>query len=75
MHDHDDQHSRLPPDGTPAAGSHMAGQHDSTPVVACPFCHSTATELLSPFGGQLSTAQYHCRACHSYFDYIKQEPE
>jgi hypothetical protein len=41
---------------------------DSPP---CPFCHGTETELISPFGGQLSVAQYWCRRCRTGFDYVK----
>lgn len=44
-------------------------------VVTCPFCRSTDTEPLSLFGSQLSTTQHYCRACHTPFEYIKQEPE
>ena len=56
------------------------GQHNqsadgmATPV-ACPFCRSTDTELLSLFGSQLSTTQYYCRACHTPFEYMKQNPQ
>jgi hypothetical protein len=38
------------------------------PDVVCPFCSSREVELISPFGGQLSTDQYYCRACRSYFE-------
>lgn len=44
-------------------------------AVACPFCRSTETELLSLFGSQLSTTQYYCRACHTPFEYMKQNPQ
>lgn len=51
--------------------------HDGMPPesVVCPFCHSTDTELLSLFGAQLSTVQYYCRACHTPFEYLKQDDE
>lgn len=39
--------------------------------VECPFCDTRDTELLSPFGGQLSVAQYWCRKCRTGFDYMK----
>ena len=39
----------------------------------CPFCDQTETELISPFGGQLSVAQYWCRRCRTGFDYLKWE--
>jgi len=38
---------------------------------ACPFCEGRETELLNPFGGQLSVAQYWCRRCRTAFEYIK----
>lgn len=41
--------------------------------VACPFCGLEDTQLLSPFGGQLSVAQYWCRQCRTGFDYMKWE--
>lgn len=41
----------------------------------CPFCEGRETHLLSPFGGQLSVAQYWCRACRTGFEYIKWEEE
>lgn len=42
--------------------------------ITCPFCGSADTEPMSLFGSQLSTAQYYCRACHTPFERIKQEP-
>jgi hypothetical protein len=37
----------------------------------CPFCDGTDTELVNPFGGQLSVAQYWCRRCRTAFEFIK----
>ncbi|HYJ79742.1 MAG TPA: hypothetical protein VEW03_09090 [Longimicrobiaceae bacterium] len=37
----------------------------------CPFCGGSDTRLLSPFGGQLSVAQYWCDRCRTGFEYIK----
>lgn len=37
----------------------------------CPFCGGRETELVSPFGGQLSVAQYWCRGCRTGFEQIK----
>ena len=37
----------------------------------CPFCEGTDTELVNPFGGQLSVAQYWCRRCRTAFEFIK----
>ncbi|CAN5743005.1 hypothetical protein BH23GEM6_BH23GEM6_07660 [soil metagenome] len=39
--------------------------------VECPFCSEQDTELVTPFGGQLSVAQYWCRKCRTGFDYLK----
>lgn len=47
-------------------------QPDETPPVICPYCGSGETEFFSLFGGQLLTAQYYCRACHTPFEQIKQ---
>lgn len=41
--------------------------------VACPYCDSPQTELISLFGQQLLTVQYYCRACHTPFDRVKGE--
>jgi hypothetical protein len=37
----------------------------------CPFCDGVDTELVNPFGGQLSVAQYWCRHCRTAFEFIK----
>ena len=37
----------------------------------CPFCDGVDTELVNPFGGQLSVAQYWCRPCRTAFEFIK----
>ena len=51
--------------------------HDSfSPLPAaapCPFCDGKETELINPFGGQLSVAQYWCRGCRTGFDFMKWE--
>ncbi|MGI9189377.1 MAG: hypothetical protein ACR2F9_04450 [Longimicrobiaceae bacterium] len=41
---------------------------DSPP---CPFCDASESELVSPFGGALSVAQYWCRRCRTGFEYLK----
>ena len=38
---------------------------------ACPFCDAAAVELVSPWGGQIITAQWRCRDCRSYFEAIR----
>ncbi len=39
--------------------------------VACPFCSSVDTELISLFGMQMMTSQYYCRQCHTVFEAVK----
>lgn len=39
--------------------------------IACPYCGSLDTELISLFGQQLLTVQYYCRACRTPFDRLK----
>jgi hypothetical protein len=53
--------------------SDSAHQGEDGDSAICPFCGSRETELLSPFGSQLSTAQYLCRACRSPFERIRQD--
>ena len=51
-------------------------EYDALPASPlCPFCERAETELVSPFGGQLSVAQYWCRRCRTGFDYLKGGPE
>jgi 3-hydroxybutyryl-CoA dehydrogenase len=38
---------------------------------SCPFCEQRNTELMSPFGSQLSVATYWCNACRSPFEVMK----
>jgi len=41
--------------------------------VVCPYCASHDTELFSLFGQQLLTVQYYCNACHTPFEYVKDD--
>ena len=41
--------------------------------VTCPYCASVDTEFFSLFGQQLLTMQYYCNACHTPFEYVKDE--
>lgn len=41
------------------------------PVIACPRCHSPASERLSEFGSTPCKALYRCTACLEPFDYFK----
>lgn len=56
--------------GPDRAGGPAGTLRDGAP---CPFCDLDDTRLLSPFGGQLSVAQYWCRRCRTGFDYMKWE--
>jgi ring-1,2-phenylacetyl-CoA epoxidase subunit PaaD len=38
---------------------------------ACPFCGSTHTRLVSPFGPTLCRAFYHCQSCQQSFEQFK----
>lgn len=42
------------------------------PAVACPQCHSEATEELSRFAATPCKALYRCRACREPFEYFKE---
>jgi len=39
--------------------------------VACAFCGSTGTELLSLFGQNLLSSQYYCNNCHTVFEAVR----
>ncbi len=41
----------------------------ATPM--CPFCDRNETELMNPFGSQLSVATYWCNRCRSPFEIMK----
>ena len=43
----------------------------SSKPVACPRCHSTATECVSEFGSTPCKALHRCRACLEPFEYFK----
>lgn len=42
-----------------------ATAYDLPVHASCPFCECDRTELLSPFGPQLSVATYWCYDCHT----------
>jgi ring-1,2-phenylacetyl-CoA epoxidase subunit PaaD len=47
-------------------------QRSHTPeFVACPFCKSTNTEVISFFGSTPCKAAYRCKECLEPFDYFK----
>lgn len=41
--------------------------------IACPYCCSTDTEIMSLFGQQLLTLQFYCNACHTPFECVKDD--
>jgi hypothetical protein len=41
--------------------------------VSCPFCDSREVECISQWAGQMITAQMRCRACHTYFEAVRDE--
>ena len=40
---------------------------------ACPFCEARDVERVGQWGGQIITSQWHCRACGSYFEALREE--
>ncbi|MQT44616.1 phenylacetate-CoA oxygenase subunit PaaJ, partial [Pseudomonas sp. FSL R10-0765] len=56
-----------PPQGS-ASKRTLLGE---SPVIACPHCASTHTEVLSEFGSTACKALYRCRDCLEPFDYFK----
>jgi hypothetical protein len=43
---------------------------------ACPHCgRSDQVTLVSAFGGQIITAQWHCGACRTYFEALREQFE
>jgi len=44
---------------------------DDDPVVECPRCDSSNTEMISRFGSTSCKAQYRCAECLEPFDYFK----
>jgi hypothetical protein len=42
--------------------------------LACPFCGSGESELISQFGSQLLLSQHRCRQCRSYFEALGDSP-
>ena len=57
--------------GAQDRGSLSRGSGRLQDGVECPFCSRRDTELVNPFGGQLSVAQYWCRRCRTGFDFVK----
>lgn len=51
--------------------SRLSRRAVDNPVVACPRCASTTTEMLSQFGSTPCKSLYRCTACREPFDYFK----
>lgn len=51
--------------------SRLTRRAPPAPVVACPRCASTNTEMLSQFGSTPCKSLYRCKACQEPFDYFK----
>jgi transposase-like protein len=39
----------------------------------CPSCGAAAVERVGQWGGQIITAQWRCRACHTYFEAVRDD--
>ena len=55
----------------PTASPHPASPAGPGEGVACAYCDSTDTELMSLFGQSLLGSQYYCRSCHSVFEAVR----
>lgn len=51
--------------------SRLSRRAVDAPLVACPRCASTSTEMLSEFGSTPCKSLYRCTACLEPFDYFK----
>ena len=40
-------------------------------IVPCPWCDSTETEVVSPFGGTVSEILFKCKSCGDGFGFMK----
>jgi ribosomal protein L37AE/L43A len=41
--------------------------------MTCPFCESPVVERVGQWGGQIITSQWHCGACGSYFEAVRED--
>lgn len=55
--------------GPPAAPLAPA---DTRAAPICPFCERAGAELVSAFASQIITSQWHCGACGSYFEAVRE---
>ncbi len=51
--------------------SRLSRRVPDAPVVVCPRCASTNTEMLSQFGSTPCKSLYRCKSCREPFDYFK----
>lgn len=51
--------------------SRIFRRREPLPIVACPQCGSTDTEVISQYGSTPCKAQYRCTCCREPFDYFK----
>lgn len=55
----------------PSQGQHEAYGELYDEQVACPWCESKNTQVVSPFGGTVSEISMKCNDCHSTFGWMK----
>lgn len=55
----------------PSQGQHEAFGELYDKQVACPWCESKNTQVVSPFGGTVSEISMKCNDCHSTFGWMK----
>jgi hypothetical protein len=60
-----------PEKGKQPGPDNFADEYDEH--VACPWCESTETHVVSPFGGTVSEVLFKCRDCESTFGWMKWE--
>lgn len=63
-----EEYGIAPPVGKSSDVKSLTGE---LPVVMCPQCKSTNTELVSQFGSTACKAHYKCKDCLEPFDYFK----
>jgi transposase-like protein len=50
-----------------------AEKADAAPEVSCPWCESSRTQLVSPYGPSVAEMQYKCLDCGQGFGWMKWE--
>jgi hypothetical protein len=55
----------------PAAPPEPAPEAEPRSVPSCPRCRVRDAEVISLFGSQAMTLQYHCRACGHLFEAVR----